>query len=236
MFFDHILDGHDATEENAYDHARGLDWQEIETSEGDYPYLNYVDTVNGVGIWYNYGHDAYYFSDESDAGESWRYIEEDLNANKDIYYRTKEDWLRFIKQFKEKNKKAPQLDFLLSISRDDAIHHLAILVANKILGHFSWDELPDTNSMWDYIDYKNGMKKDDFIESVKEAVNDRLADSDMGIGGLEDLMENLSEEKTNKEKIIDMIIQTGLDLANDQISQEEHDKKVKELENVLKNN
>ena len=126
MFFDHILDGHDATEENAYDHARGLDWQEIETSEGDYPYLNYVDTVNGVGIWYNYGHDAYYFSDESDASESWRYIEEDL-------------------------------------------------------------------------------------------------------------MENLSEEKTNKEKIIDMIIQTGLDLANDQISQEEHNKKVKELENILRN-
>lgn len=43
------------------------------------------------------------------------------------------------------------------------------------------------------------------------------------------------EEKTNKEKIIDMIIQAGLDLANEQISQEEHDRKVKELENALKN-
>ncbi len=86
MFFNYTLEGHEATEDNAYDAARGLDWQEIETSEGDYPYLDYVDTINGVGIWYNYGHNAYYFSDESGEGESWRYIEENervggLNSN-----------------------------------------------------------------------------------------------------------------------------------------------------------
>lgn len=164
-----------------------------------------------------------------------RSFKQKLNESDDIYYRTKEDLIQFIKVFKERNKKAPNLDYLLSISRDDAMHYLAILVANKMLGYFSWDELPDTNSMWDYIDSKGGMKKDDFIESIKEAVNDRLADSDMGIGGLDDLMENLSEEKTNKEKIIDMIVQAGLDLANNQISQEEHNRKVKELENALKN-
>ena len=121
MFFNHVLDGHEATEENAYNAARGLDWQEIETTEGDYPYLDYIDTVNGVGIWYNYGHDAYYFSDESGEGESWKYIEENINEN------------------------------------------------------------------------------------------------------------------NNREKIIDMIIQAGLDLANEQISQEEHDRKVKNLENILRN-
>lgn len=82
MFFDYTLDGHEATEENAYDAARGLDWQEIETSEGDYPYLNYVDTVNGVGIWYNYGHDAYYFSDETISEESLNNNEE-YNKNTD---------------------------------------------------------------------------------------------------------------------------------------------------------
>lgn len=65
VFFDYILQGADATEENAYDAARGLDWQEIETEEGNYPYLQYVDTVNGVGIHYNYGSDNYYFTDET---------------------------------------------------------------------------------------------------------------------------------------------------------------------------
>jgi hypothetical protein len=121
-FFDYTLDAHEATEENAYDAARGLDWQEIETSENDYPYLSYVDTVNGVGIWHNYGHDAYYFSDETEESDSWRYIEE-----------------------------------------------------------------------------------------------------------------SILEGKTNKEKIIDMIIQAGLDLANGSISKEVHDRKTKELENVLIN-
>lgn len=65
LFFDYILQGEDATEENAYDTARGLDWQEIETEEGNYPNLQYVDTVNGVGIHYNYGSDNYYFTDET---------------------------------------------------------------------------------------------------------------------------------------------------------------------------
>ena len=64
-FYDHILQGSDATEENAYGHARGLDWMEIETSEESYPDLNYIDTVNGVGIYYNYGADSYYFTDET---------------------------------------------------------------------------------------------------------------------------------------------------------------------------
>ena len=65
LFYDHILQGSDATEENAYAHARGLDWMEIETSEESYPHLNYIDTVNGVGIYYNYGADSYYFTDET---------------------------------------------------------------------------------------------------------------------------------------------------------------------------
>lgn len=64
-FFDFILQGSDATKENAYDAARGLDWMEMETKEATYPYLNYIDTINGVGIWYNYGADSYYFTDEA---------------------------------------------------------------------------------------------------------------------------------------------------------------------------
>jgi len=65
MFFDYILQGEDATEDNAIQAAQGLDWQEIEVHEGNYPYLDYIDTVNGVGIYHNYGHNAYYFTDET---------------------------------------------------------------------------------------------------------------------------------------------------------------------------
>lgn len=63
-FFDFIIQGYEATEENAYSAARGLDWQEIEIHEANYPNLQYVGTLNGVGIWYNYGSDDYYFTDE----------------------------------------------------------------------------------------------------------------------------------------------------------------------------
>ena len=63
-YYDFLLQGSEATEENAIDCANGLDWSEIETYEADYPYLTYVDTINGIDIWYNYGHDAYYFTEE----------------------------------------------------------------------------------------------------------------------------------------------------------------------------
>ena len=66
-FFDYILEN--ASEIEAKDCASGFDWSEIEIEENSYPYLSYIDTVNGVGIWYNYGCDSYYFTDESDEVE-----------------------------------------------------------------------------------------------------------------------------------------------------------------------
>ena len=65
-FFDYILQGSDATEENALNAARSLNWPEIETSEENYPHLNYVDSANGVGVYYNMGSDDYYFTDETE--------------------------------------------------------------------------------------------------------------------------------------------------------------------------
>ncbi len=87
-FFDFILQGSEATEENAYSAARGLDWQEIEVTEANYPFLNYVDTVNGVGIWYNYGSDDYYFTDEP----------EDLMENKKVVKITKEQLQQIVRE------------------------------------------------------------------------------------------------------------------------------------------
>ena len=71
LWFDHILEGADATEENAYDHARGIDWQDIETTEDEPAYMQYVDTVNGVGIYHNYGTDSYHFKDEVEQDDEY---------------------------------------------------------------------------------------------------------------------------------------------------------------------
>ena len=65
--YNHILQGHEATEENAYDHARGIDWQDVEkTDNPTLPYLQYIDTINGIDIWYVYADGSYLFSDEYD--------------------------------------------------------------------------------------------------------------------------------------------------------------------------
>jgi len=65
--YNHILQGHEATIDNAYEHAMGIDWQSIETTYNDsLPYLQYIDTVNGVDIWNVYADGSYIFSDASD--------------------------------------------------------------------------------------------------------------------------------------------------------------------------
>lgn len=63
IFFNHILQGHEATERNAIETAQGLDFSSIETNEESYPFLNYIDTVNGIEIYYNYGCDSYCFAE-----------------------------------------------------------------------------------------------------------------------------------------------------------------------------
>jgi len=65
--FDHILDGHEATLQNAQNHARGLDWMEVEVMEQDKPAHSgfMIEEINGVGIYYDYGADYYFFTDET---------------------------------------------------------------------------------------------------------------------------------------------------------------------------
>lgn len=70
-YFDHILQGHEATEENAYDHARGMNWMEVGTTSQTLPNLNYIDTVDGIEIYYDRGADYYCFAPaEDEMGES----------------------------------------------------------------------------------------------------------------------------------------------------------------------
>lgn len=62
LYFDHILQGEEATEENAYDHARGVDWMDVGTTPQRLPNGTYIDTVNGVEIYYDRAADYYYFA------------------------------------------------------------------------------------------------------------------------------------------------------------------------------
>jgi len=63
--FDAILQ--ETTEEDALDYARGLDWSSVEGRSTDMPwYWRYIDTVNGIGVYYDYGADYYFYIDESE--------------------------------------------------------------------------------------------------------------------------------------------------------------------------
>ena len=65
-----ILDGHEAFNMNpdncdqaAIDYANGLVWSEIECSDQSIEYHNYIDTVNGIDVYYDFGADYYFFTD-----------------------------------------------------------------------------------------------------------------------------------------------------------------------------
>jgi hypothetical protein len=59
-----ILQGSEATEENARDFALSYDFSQDDTEEQSYSihYDNYIDTINGVEIYYNSTADYYFFS------------------------------------------------------------------------------------------------------------------------------------------------------------------------------
>lgn len=64
LTFDHIQQG--GTEEEALEVARGMVWQEIEASEQNIGYADHIDTIDGVGVYYDYAADYYFFTDESE--------------------------------------------------------------------------------------------------------------------------------------------------------------------------
>jgi len=63
--YDAILDN--TTEEDALDYARGMVWDEAEGRHTDWPkYRQHVDTVDGIGVYHDYGADYYFFTDETE--------------------------------------------------------------------------------------------------------------------------------------------------------------------------
>lgn len=62
--YDTILEN--STEQEALDYAQGMVWGEVESSECNIKYKNYIDTIDGVGVYYDFGADYYFFTDESE--------------------------------------------------------------------------------------------------------------------------------------------------------------------------
>ena len=61
IVYDAILQGVDQAE--AIDYARGMVWDEVESSNQEIKYAEFVDTVDGVDVYYDYGADYYFFAD-----------------------------------------------------------------------------------------------------------------------------------------------------------------------------
>lgn len=64
--YDHILQGSEATEKNAFNFATYFNFSDVETEEKEMPkYSNFIETVNDIDIYYCFGADYYFFT-ESD--------------------------------------------------------------------------------------------------------------------------------------------------------------------------
>jgi hypothetical protein len=63
--FDYILQGDEATEDNAREVAMSDFLGQFDISEQEIGYAQHVDTICGVGIYYDYAADYYFFTDET---------------------------------------------------------------------------------------------------------------------------------------------------------------------------
>ena len=59
------IDGTINNNEQALAYARGMVWSECETTEQSIKHATHVDTIDGGGVYYDYGADYYFFTDES---------------------------------------------------------------------------------------------------------------------------------------------------------------------------
>jgi len=62
--YDTILQS--VTQEEALDYARGMVWEEIETTKEKIYHSDFIETIEGVGVFYNYMADYYFFTDETE--------------------------------------------------------------------------------------------------------------------------------------------------------------------------
>ena len=62
--FDVILEQAES-DEDAIDYARGMVWSECEVTQQTIGYARHIDDVDGIGVYYDYAADYYFFTDET---------------------------------------------------------------------------------------------------------------------------------------------------------------------------
>jgi hypothetical protein len=116
-------------------------------------------------------------------------------------YTTKEDLKQLAQSVRQRTGKGLTKDHIPMLA-GEALYTIAIQMANKYLANkglpIDWEELPDTNSMWDYIDENGGMRFQDLQAAVKEAVDDRISEG--GFGEMGDMFNSMDESINEKAK------------------------------------
>jgi hypothetical protein len=107
---------------------------------------------------------------------NFKTMEEQNRVNPDMY-NTKEDLKQLNDTVKARTGKGITRDHIPMLA-NEALYTVAIQMANKYLASkgipVGWNELGDTNSMWNYIDKEGNMSFDRLWAAVKEATDERL--------------------------------------------------------------
>lgn len=61
LVYDATYSAYDGGDIDAIEYARGMVWCELEATEQDIKYKRFVEEVDGVEVWYDFGADYYFF-------------------------------------------------------------------------------------------------------------------------------------------------------------------------------
>jgi hypothetical protein len=124
-------------------------------------------------------------------------MEEQSGVNPDMY-NTKEDLKQLVQSVKQRTGKGLTKDHIPMLA-NEALFTVAIQLADKYLSSkgipIGWDELGDTNSMWDFIDKNGNMSYDRLFSAVKDATEDRLSGNDFGDFGLDEKAKSKEQQR-----------------------------------------
>lgn len=133
-----------------------------------------------------------YLTDPSGFEKYFNMLNENFNQSGLIT--TIDQYKQLVQQRRAEGRKIDDNDFKKIAGK--ALYAIAEKLADRLVpGGMGWDSLPDTNSLWDYIDENGGMSIKELKEAVKEAVNDRLSEEGFDL----DMFEGKMNEKAKSE-------------------------------------
>jgi len=123
---------------------------------------------------------------ESDGFEKYY---EQLDVDINSLYSTKNELIKLVDLLYKKTGRG-LTEKHIPMLKGEALYIVAIALANKILPNdISFNDLPQINSLWEYIDVNGFMSYQKLIHNIENAINDRLSYiglslSDLGVRGV----------------------------------------------------